>query len=72
MRIREFFFTLDPGWKNLDPGSDINITDPQHCLIYNMCAQLPRFVVGWNICTYTVTVGCKVCTVYMIGIGKIM
>jgi hypothetical protein len=21
----------DPGWKNLDPGSGINIPDPQHC-----------------------------------------
>ncbi len=25
------FLTLDPGWKNSDPGSDINIPDPQHC-----------------------------------------
>jgi hypothetical protein len=26
------FFTLDPGWKNSDPGSGINIPDPQHWL----------------------------------------
>jgi hypothetical protein len=25
--------TLDPGWKNSDPGSWINISDPQHCII---------------------------------------
>jgi hypothetical protein len=25
------FLTLDPGWKNSDPGSGINIPDPQHC-----------------------------------------
>jgi hypothetical protein len=24
------FLTLDPGWKNSDPGSGINITDSQH------------------------------------------
>jgi hypothetical protein len=24
------FLTLDPGWKNSDPGSGINIPDPQH------------------------------------------
>jgi len=24
--------TRDPGWKNSDPGSGINIPDPQHCL----------------------------------------
>jgi hypothetical protein len=23
--------TLDPGWKNSDPESGINIADPQHC-----------------------------------------
>jgi hypothetical protein len=23
--------TLDPEWKNSDPGSGINIPDPQHC-----------------------------------------
>ncbi len=28
MRIPGFFFTLDPGWKNLDPRSGINIPDP--------------------------------------------
>jgi hypothetical protein len=37
MRIRiqdsEFFFTLDTGWKNLDPRSGINIPDPQHALL---------------------------------------
>jgi hypothetical protein len=27
------FLTLDPGWKNLDPGSGINISDPQHWLL---------------------------------------
>jgi hypothetical protein len=38
MRIRDadpgpgIFLTLDPGWKNSDPGSGINIPDPQHCL----------------------------------------
>jgi hypothetical protein len=34
MRIRdpESFFTLDPGWKNSDPGSWINIPDPQQKL----------------------------------------
>ncbi len=26
------FLTLDLGWKNLDPGSGINIPGPQHCL----------------------------------------
>jgi hypothetical protein len=26
------FLTLDPGWKNWDPGSGINIPDPQHCI----------------------------------------
>jgi hypothetical protein len=26
-------FNLDPGWKNSDPGSEINIPDPQHCLL---------------------------------------
>jgi hypothetical protein len=25
------FLDADPGWKNLDPGSGINIPDPQHC-----------------------------------------
>ncbi len=32
MRIRdpEIFLTLDPGWKNLNPGSGINIPDKQH------------------------------------------
>ncbi len=25
--------TLVPGWKNLDPGSEINIPDPQHCFV---------------------------------------
>jgi hypothetical protein len=25
------FLTLDPGWKNWDPGSGINIPDLQHC-----------------------------------------
>ncbi len=25
------FLTLDPGWKDSDPGSGINIPDPQHC-----------------------------------------
>jgi hypothetical protein len=25
------FFDADPGWKNSDPGSGINIPDPQHC-----------------------------------------
>jgi hypothetical protein len=24
------FLTLDPGWKNWDPESGINIPDPQH------------------------------------------
>jgi hypothetical protein len=24
------FSTLDPGWKNSDPGPEINIPDPQH------------------------------------------
>ena len=24
------FLTLDPVWKNSNPGSEINITDPQH------------------------------------------
>jgi hypothetical protein len=24
------FYTLDPGWKNSDPGSEIDIPDPQH------------------------------------------
>jgi hypothetical protein len=24
-------FDADPGWKNSDPGSRINIPDPQHC-----------------------------------------
>jgi hypothetical protein len=24
------FLTLDPGWKNSDPGSRINFPDPQH------------------------------------------
>jgi hypothetical protein len=26
----EIFLTLDPGWKNSDPGSWMNILDPQH------------------------------------------
>ncbi len=26
----------DPGWKNSDPGSGINIPDPQHCL-FDLC-----------------------------------
>jgi hypothetical protein len=26
----EIFLTLDPGWKNLDLGSGINISDPQY------------------------------------------
>jgi hypothetical protein len=25
------FLTLDPGWKNSDPGSGIPIPDSQHC-----------------------------------------
>jgi hypothetical protein len=25
------FFDADPGWKNSDTGSGINIPDPQHC-----------------------------------------
>jgi hypothetical protein len=25
-----YLFDLDPGWTNLDPGSGINIPDPQH------------------------------------------
>jgi hypothetical protein len=24
------FLTVDPGWKNSDPGSGINISNPQH------------------------------------------
>jgi hypothetical protein len=28
------FLTVDPGWKNSDPGFGINIPDPQHCLNY--------------------------------------
>jgi hypothetical protein len=27
------FLNLDPGWKNSDPGSGINIPDPQHCFL---------------------------------------
>jgi hypothetical protein len=33
----------DPGWKKVDPGSGINIPDPQHCLmeaIYSLIANL--------------------------------
>ncbi len=33
MRTRDpggISLTLDPGWKNLEPGSGINIPDPQH------------------------------------------
>jgi hypothetical protein len=30
-RIRALF-DLDPGWKNLDPGSGRNIPDPQHSI----------------------------------------
>ncbi len=26
---------MDPGWKSSDPGSGINIPDPQHCSIYD-------------------------------------
>jgi hypothetical protein len=26
----EIFLTLDPGWKNSNPGSGVNIPDPQH------------------------------------------
>jgi hypothetical protein len=26
------FFNADPGWKNSEPGSGINILDPQHWL----------------------------------------
>jgi hypothetical protein len=26
----------DPGWKNSDLGSGINITDPQHCITKHM------------------------------------
>jgi hypothetical protein len=26
----------DPGWKNSDPGSGINILDPQHCIFDNI------------------------------------
>jgi hypothetical protein len=25
------FLLRDPGWKNSDPGAEINIPDPQHC-----------------------------------------
>jgi hypothetical protein len=25
------FLTMDPGWKNSEQGSVINIPDPQHC-----------------------------------------
>jgi hypothetical protein len=30
IRIRDIF-ALDQGWKNTDPGSGVNIPDPQHC-----------------------------------------
>jgi hypothetical protein len=35
-RIRDLFgprsfLALDPGWKNSNPGSGMNILDPQHC-----------------------------------------
>jgi hypothetical protein len=29
------FLTLDPGWKNSDPVSGINIQDPQHWILAN-------------------------------------
>ncbi len=28
------FLTLDPGWKNLDPGSGISIPDPKHWFLF--------------------------------------
>jgi hypothetical protein len=34
MRIRDGK-NLDPGWRNSDPGSGINIPDPQHCFFLN-------------------------------------
>ncbi len=31
----EIFLTLEPGWKNSDPGSGINTPDPQHRIHIN-------------------------------------
>ncbi len=35
------FLTLDPGWKNLDPRSGINIPDPQHWFVYTVFVIQP-------------------------------
>jgi hypothetical protein len=35
------FWTLDPGWKNPDTGSGINIPDPQHCTCVFLCKKKP-------------------------------
>ncbi len=35
--------TLDPGWKNSDPGSSINIPHPQHSLVLCMNWWIDRY-----------------------------
>jgi hypothetical protein len=50
MRIRDpdHFLTLDPGWeKNSDPGSAINVPDPQHWSL-TTDLEIVHLLGGWD------------------------
>jgi hypothetical protein len=40
--------TLDPGWKNSDPGTGINIPDPQHCFFVPQYRSFLDADPGWK------------------------